>query len=262
MSSWGDYPGFFDWGPAKEVEGGLVARRATGRSDPGDRSVGSVLLERLTARASSGVIQRGRSYARKGQTVALAIEPGLVRASVQGAADDPYTITLRCAARPAARSALIEVLGRLVVRPDVELPAHGSAAVNVDLAALDLLRGATVTAECTCPFGAVCKHAVAVAILAGERLDESPKTLATFFDVTEAAFAAGATRDPAVGGPVTEAATATARFDARRQARLAAKLRRLDTAERPDREAVLIAAVAVVPAPPSVRQALDLPAGD
>jgi uncharacterized Zn finger protein len=259
MSSWGDYPGFFDWGPAKEVEGGLVARRATGRSDPaGDRSVGSVLLERLTARASSGVIQRGRSYARKGQTVALAIEPGVVRASVQGAADDPYAVTLTCEARPAARSALIEALGRLVERPDVELPVHGSSTINGELAALDLLRGAAVTAVCTCPFGAVCKHAIAVAILAGERLDESPKTLATFFAVTEAAFATGAARDPAAGGDSTEAAT----FDARRQARLAAKLRRLDTAERPDRDAVLIAAVDVVPAPPSVRQALDLPAAD
>ena len=104
----------------------------------------------------------------------------------------------------------------------------------------------------------MCKHAVAVAILAGERLDESPKTLATFFDVTETAFAPDATRDPASEHPATEAAT----FDARRQVRLAAKLRRLDAAERPDRDAVLTAAVDVVPAPPSVRQALGLPAGD
>ena len=258
MSSWGEYPGIFDWGPAKEVEGGLVARRATGRGNArGERSVGAVLLERLTARASAGVVQRGRSYARKGQTVALAIENGAIRASVQGAADEPYAVTISAATGPVARAAVVETLARFVDRPDVELPAHGTPELNGALAAHDLLHGVTVTSECTCPFGAVCKHAIAVAILAGERLDESPKTLATFFAVTEAAFATGAARDPAAD----EGARAPT-FPARRQSRLAAKLRRLDTAERPDRDAALAAAVGVVPAPPSVRTTLGLRPGD
>jgi uncharacterized Zn finger protein len=259
VSSWNEYPGIFDWGPAKEVEGGLVARRATGRGDARrEPSVGAVLLERLTARASAGVIQRGRSYARKGQTVALAIEAGEIRASVQGAADEPYAVTISATVGPVARAAVLESVTRFVARPDVELPAHGTPELNCDLAARDLLHGATVTSECTCPFGAVCKHAIAVAILAGERLDESPKTLATFFDVTEAAFATGAAPEPAGD----EAASRTATFPARRQSRLAAKLRRLDAAERPDRDAVLAAAVGVVPAPPSVRTTLGLRPGD
>jgi len=259
VSSWGEYPGIFDWGPAKEVEGGLVARRAPGRGRTrGERSVGAVLLERLTARASPGVVQRGRSYARKGQTVALAIEAGVIRASVQGAADEPYAVTIAAASGPVARAAVVETLARFVDRPDVELPAHGTRELNGALAARDLLHGVTVTSECTCPFGAVCKHAIAVAILAGERLDESPRTLATFFAVTEAAFATGAAPEPAADEGAARAPT----FPARRQSRLAAKLRRLDAAEHPDRDAVLAAAVGVVPAPPSVRTTLGLRPGD
>ncbi|MGZ6888081.1 MAG: SWIM zinc finger family protein [Acidimicrobiia bacterium] len=262
MSGWDDFPGFFEWGEAKEVEGGLVARRAPRRAardaEP-TRGVGSVLLEMLSARTSSGVIQRGRSYARRGQTVALGIEPGEIRASVQGALDEPYTVRLTCAVNPSARNALIETLARVLERPEEGIPAHGLPAVTAELASSDLLRGATVTAHCTCPFGAVCKHCIAVAILASERLDESPKTIATFLGVTEVAFAStaspGAPRDPAA--PVVPAPT----YDARKQARLARTLARLDADEPPDRDAVIAAAIRVLPAPDTVRRALGLPAG-
>jgi uncharacterized Zn finger protein len=262
VSAWDDFPRFFEWGDAKEVEGGLVARRAPDKRRRGEPElgVGTVLLETLAARTTSGVVQRGRSYARKGQTVALTIEPGVIRASVQGASDDPYTVELTCEVTSAATTALIETLARTTARPDVVIPAHGLPALNAALAALDLLRGGTVGAHCTCPYGGVCKHCIAVAIVAGERLDESPKAVAILLGVTEAMFATDAPR----GGPArtsTPAAPAPA-YAARQQARLAKTWQRLAAGPTPDRDAVIAAAIDVLRAPDSVRRVLDLPSGD
>ena len=143
-------------------------------------------------------------------------------------------------------------------RPGVTIPAHGTPAVDAELASLDLLRGATIAAHCTCPYGAVCKHCITVAILAGERLDESPKTIATFLGVTEAAFADPTAR--ATPGPAGSTAPPAPVYAARRQARLAQALARLDADPPPDRDTVIAAAVRVVPAPDSVRRVLGLPA--
>ncbi len=256
MSRWGEYPSFFDWGDAQEVEGGLVARRGA-RQRAAEResthAVGHALLETLSARVNDGVVQRGRSYARKGQTVALAIEPGEIHGSVQGALDEPYAVRLNCTFPPAATAALIETLARVLPRPDVEIPSFATPPVVAELAALDLMRDATVTAHCTCPYGAVCKHCIAVAILAAERLDESPKTLATFLGVAETTFAARA----GARAPVTAASSAPT-YETGRLARLAKRLSRLDADPPPDRDTVIAAAIGVLPAPDSVRRLLGL----
>ena len=52
------------------------------------------------------------------------------------------------------------------------IPTPGSprtrrAAVLDEIAAADLLRGTAITARCTCPYGGVCKHCVAVALRRG-----------------------------------------------------------------------------------------------
>jgi len=46
----------------------------------------------LEALNLGGRLQRGRRYARKGQVLDIAIEPGAVRAEVQGSRPKPYTI--------------------------------------------------------------------------------------------------------------------------------------------------------------------------
>ena len=132
--------------------------------------------------------------------------------------------------------------------------------MNAELAALHLLGGSSITARCTCPYGGVCKHCIAVAIVAGERLDESPKAIATFLGVTEVAFASDAPH----AGPATASirASPAPTYGATRQARLAKAWRRLDAGAAPDRDAVLAAAIDVLRAPDSVRRVLGLPAGD
>jgi uncharacterized Zn finger protein len=100
----------------------------------------------------------------------------------------------------------------------------------------------------------VCKHCIAVAIVAGERLDESPKTTATLLGVTEGAFAT----DAAPGETAAPAPT----YAAKRQARLAKAWQRLDAGPIPDRDAVIAAAIDVLLAPDSVRRVLGLSSGD
>src|SRR5213593_2896735 len=48
----------------------------------------------LEALNLGGRLQRGRRYARKGQVLDIAIEPGAVRAEVQGSRPKPYTIAI------------------------------------------------------------------------------------------------------------------------------------------------------------------------
>src|SRR5439155_11872966 len=48
----------------------------------------------LEALNLGGRLSRGRSYARKGQVLDIAIEPGMVRAEVQGSRPKPYAIEI------------------------------------------------------------------------------------------------------------------------------------------------------------------------
>jgi len=207
-------------------------------------------------------VQRGRSYARKGQTVSLTIGVGAVRAAVQGASDDPYSVVITVDITPDARAGLIAILRRVVETRRGAIPPHAPPAVVAELAAADLLRGVTIDARCSCPYGAVCKHCITVAILAGERLDESPAAIANFFGVTAADVALRGAIAAEDDGPDDAAqAQDTPRFDPRRQARLATSLTAMDATPPSDRDAVVAAAVKILPASDQIRRLLDLPRG-
>ncbi|HEV7499959.1 MAG TPA: hypothetical protein VGQ33_08150, partial [Vicinamibacteria bacterium] len=83
-----------DWEESRprEARGGIKAhsrRGAFGQSWWARRWL--EVLERLDL---GGRLVRGRSYARRGQVLDLAVEEGLVRASVQGSREDPYAVTI------------------------------------------------------------------------------------------------------------------------------------------------------------------------
>jgi uncharacterized Zn finger protein len=151
-----------------------------------------------------------------------------------------------------------------VVPPDArEIPGHAPPAVAAELAEADLLRGLTIGAACDCPYGAVCKHSITTAILAGERLDESPDALATFFGVTIAdvadAPAAGSTPSTGPAGSSGDASGLVTVYDPKRQARLARALATLDRQPVADRDEILRSALGVLDAPDQVRRLLGVP---
>src|SRR5437763_14017393 len=77
------------------VKGGIKSRSKRGTfatSWWGRRWI--AVLEALNL---GGRLQRGRRYARKGQVLDIAIEPGMVRAEVQGSRPKPYAIAISVA---------------------------------------------------------------------------------------------------------------------------------------------------------------------
>src|SRR3954452_20877330 len=90
---------FADYGPPRKVEGGIRARSA--RGDIGTSWWSRRFIEVLESFALGTRLTRGRSYARKGQVLALDIAPGVVTASVQGSRAEPYAVKVRFKALPA-----------------------------------------------------------------------------------------------------------------------------------------------------------------
>jgi uncharacterized Zn finger protein len=160
------------------VEGGLVARSERG-------AIGSTWWSRrfvavLESLAMGGRFTRGRTYARKGQVLALDVRPGVVTSTVQGSRPQPYAVRIAFAPLPdrawrAVEAALAEQAlyrARLLAG---ELPGELER-LFADAGAPLFPRDAKELAmRCTCPDPAVpCKHIAATFYLLAERFDDDP----------------------------------------------------------------------------------------
>lgn len=143
---------------------------------------------------------RGRKYVRTGSVVHLAVEPGLVRALVNGT--DLYEISVRIAALPEARwksvrtecageiGSLVELLSGRPPQRVMEIVSRPGEGLfpSPDEIALD----------CSCPdWAEMCKHAAAAMYGIGARLDHDPGQLFTL---------RGVSADDLVGAAVEAAA--------------------------------------------------------
>ncbi|HEY8148692.1 MAG TPA: SWIM zinc finger family protein [Vicinamibacteria bacterium] len=135
------------------------------------------VLERLEL---GGRLTRGRSYARRGQVLDIAIEEGRVKASVQGSRPDPYTVTVKIAllSAPAWRSVAqsLRQEARFVAKLLAsEMPEDVEEAFKRAGVALFPARRAELVTECSCPdWSNPCKHIAAVYYLLGEEFDRDP----------------------------------------------------------------------------------------
>lgn len=175
------FPEFSEFGKRKPVEDGIVARSR--RGDIGESWWSGRFLAVLTDLGVGGRLSRGRTYARAGQVVDLAIEPGAITATVQGSRDEPYRA--RLGLRPFADEAWDAVLDALAadswyaaallageVPDDLEDVLH-----RVGLS-LFPQGSAELPMDCSCPDWSVpCKHLAAVAYLAAEEFDVDPFAL-------------------------------------------------------------------------------------
>ena len=162
----------------REARGGIKAhsrRGAFGQSWWARRWLD--VLERLEL---GGRLTRGRTYARRGQVLDIAVEEGGVRASVQGSRKDPYAVTIRVRALSAAEWGKVgdalrreaRFAARLLAS---EMPEDVEDAFTGTGVSLFPSRRSELATECSCPDWAnPCKHIAAVYYLLGEEFDRDP----------------------------------------------------------------------------------------
>lgn len=160
------------------MAGGLTARSA--RGDIGEHWWSRRFVEVLESFALGSRLTRGKSYARRGQVVALDVQPGTVTAKVQGSRRSPYTVTIGLAPFPELVWAKVEVVlaeqaihsARLLAG---ELPAELEEVFAAAGAPLFPQRSADLQMHCSCPDWEIpCKHLSATFYLLAESFDDDP----------------------------------------------------------------------------------------
>jgi uncharacterized Zn finger protein len=204
-----------DWGERGarpiRVEGGLVARSERG-------SIGSTWWSRrfvavLESLSMGGRLTRGRTYARKGQVLRLAVRPGAVSSTVQGSRPEPYQVSigLRVLDDDAWQAVESALASQALYRAQLlagELPGELEEVFAAAGAPLFPRTARELSMRCTCPDAAVpCKHIAATFYLLAERFDDDPFELLLWRGRSReellADLAAGATEDaPDAAQPV------------------------------------------------------------
>lgn len=165
----------------RPVDGGLKARSqrgAIGQSWWSERFV--EVLERIGV---GGRLQRGRNYARRGQVLSLAVDPGVVTAQVQGSRARPYRVRVNIAAYGKPEWSRLEraladdawYTARLLAG---EMPEDIEDVFTDQGLSLFPRSAAELSLDCSCPDHEVpCKHIAAVFYLLAEAFDEDPFTI-------------------------------------------------------------------------------------
>jgi uncharacterized Zn finger protein len=177
------------------------------------------VLEKLGV---GGRLTRGKTYARAGQVIDLAIEPGEVVATVQGSRAEPYRARIGLA--PFAEEAW-EALESAFARDSWYAASLLGGSVPDDLedvfASVGLSLFPTGAREmpmdCSCPDWSVpCKHLAAVAYLVAERFDDDPFLILRWRGRDRATLLAGirSHRDDVEPGVTPLAAVVDRYFDA------------------------------------------------
>lgn len=123
---------------------------------------------------------RGKSYARKGQVTSIKIEPGLVRAKVQGSNPKPYSVTIKV--RTLTGSAWEHLAEKLALKPIFaakllagEMPGDIDSVFEELGLSLFPETLDDLETDCSCPdWSNPCKHIAAVYYLLGEEFDRDP----------------------------------------------------------------------------------------
>jgi hypothetical protein len=171
---WSDYSSS---GPIS-VEGGIKARSKRGAI--GEQWWSRRFIAVLESYGMSGRLQRGRSYARRGQVLEFKLATGKVAARVQGSRPSPYKVTITVV--PLTTAPWKEVESRLAAQALFrarllagEMPAEIEQ-VFADAGTPLFPRSARdLEMTCSCPdWGFPCKHVAAACYVLAEAFDEDP----------------------------------------------------------------------------------------
>jgi uncharacterized Zn finger protein len=162
----------------RRVAGGIKA--ASKRGAFGERWWAKRWISVLEGFGLGARLARGKSYARHGQVVEIAIDPDGIRAKVQGSRKSPYIVTIQVAPLRAAQwTHVIEEISRTprfaAMLLNEEMPEDIEDAFEAAKCALFPQSIAEVQTTCSCPdLSNPCKHVAAVYYLIGEEFDRDP----------------------------------------------------------------------------------------
>ncbi len=174
---WRDYR-YYTPSKPREVKNGIKAKTKRGKSF-GDTWWSKRWISVLDSFGWDKRLQRGRSYARKGQVIDLEIQQSGVISHVQGSRRKPYRVTMEMeqisdknwekVSDAMAEQAIFAAKLLAGDMPEDIEDAFEAARVSLFPSKSDL------DTDCSCPDWAnPCKHIAAVYYLLGERFDEDP----------------------------------------------------------------------------------------
>src|SRR5580700_7334462 len=174
MNRWWEYESA---GPIP-VEGGIKARSQRGAI--GEQWWSRRFIAVLESYGMSGRLQRGRSYARKGQVVEFSLTQGVVTARVQGSRPQPYNVTIKVLplTTPQWREVERRLASQALFRAKLlagEMPAEIEEIFASCGTPLFPRSAADLDMHCSCPdWGVPCKHLAAVCYVLAEAFDDDP----------------------------------------------------------------------------------------
>ena len=180
MGRWrdGGYWDYYEPSRPRRVEGGIKTKSE--RGEIGETWWSKRWIKVLESFSMGTRLTRGRSYARQGQVISIDVEPGLVKAKVQGSQPRPYNVKIRL--EPLSDQDWDKVTDAMASQAIFaakllagEMPNNieeAFASVHVSLFPTALRE---LNTDCSCPDWAnPCKNIAAVYYLLAERFDEDP----------------------------------------------------------------------------------------
>ena len=161
-----------------EVEGGVRARSKRGAI--GEQWWAQRFIAALESSGMSGRLQRGRSYARRGQVLAFHLTAGAVTAQVQGSRPRPYDVSIMVRVLTPGQWRAVEarLASQALFRARLlagEMPAEIEEAFASCGTPLFPASPRDLDMECSCPDWEVpCKHLAAVCYVLAEAFDDDP----------------------------------------------------------------------------------------
>ena len=160
------------------VEGGIKARSKRGAI--GEQWWSRRFLAVLESYGMSGRLQRGRSYARRGQVIEFSLGTGRVTARVQGSRPQPYNVSITVLPLTSAQWREVEsrLASQALFRARLlagEMPAEIEEVFAACGTPLFPRSSADLDMRCSCPdWGVPCKHLAAVCYVLAESFDDDP----------------------------------------------------------------------------------------
>jgi uncharacterized Zn finger protein len=175
MSGW--YPSYEKTSPIP-VKNGIAAKSRRGAI--GDRWWSRRFISALERMGNAARLQRGRSYARKGQVISLAIRDGSVESEVQGSRKKPYSVSIRL--RSFTGDEWMRIFDMMAAEALYsaqllagEVPVEIEEMVGKTGLSLFPDTKKDVITTCSCPdWENPCKHIAAAYYLLAERFDDDP----------------------------------------------------------------------------------------
>ncbi len=174
MSPW------YEWessGPIA-VEGGIKARSKRGAI--GEQWWSRRFIAVLDSYGMSSRLERGRSYARRGQVIQFKLATGEVTARVQGSRPQPYQVSITVRPLTAAQWREVEsrLAGQALFRARLlagEMPPEIEQVFSDCGTPLFPGSSSDLSMSCNCPdWGMPCKHLAAVCYVLAEAFDADP----------------------------------------------------------------------------------------